>query len=469
MFDKSTLEKVPTYSPSSSEPKKTIDEVSQEPENLYTIAEEEDNSPALLFTTSPQTLEEMWYRAKAIADLKTPNPWIISRIAGTDQGVAIPAFNYVLGLMEEQEFDEPIALISPEGEIHVATIYDHYRLCTRPWRVSGGCHECQKANNAEFGGESCIFDLGLYLDKEESDYDALDFRETLENLKHPKLGDSTWISPIYTKPSTYHEVNKYYRYSRRNTPGAFAPYLRAIDNHDFSNIENLRERQSSGAKTKAETRRIQKNVCSKCTLKPACDSHHAYQRKTYVNFCRSFTDITAEALIAHYIEPFEGTSRETVSFLLRNCGELPWRYGRYKTILRVELGRYNKPTAYLRRKTQPSSILHTFTSLGAAEAYLQANDKKERFSRYSTPLLTDKELALYVLANEYSYSPTGGHGWHQTSYKAYYTCANYGHSTLYFSFNNGRGPLHWSLDFEDIFDGFKYYGRLRTPYRSNEF
>jgi hypothetical protein len=461
MFDTSILEKVPTYTPNSSELSNSTDTIPPTKHDLYTIAQEEGDAPALLFKTSPKTLDGMWDRAKAVADLKIPVPWVISRVAGAHESVAVPSYDYVLGLLREQAFNDPIALIHPTGEIKVTRLYDYYRLCTRPWRVSGGCEECMKTNNAEFNGDSCLFELGLKLEKEESDFEATELRERIEALKHPRIGSSTWISPIYTKPDRIPVKRERWRYHRVDAEisGAFAPYLRSVQDHDFSNIEECQNRQSQAAKTRAKINDLKKNVCARCSYKTYCDNYYKWSSNHHVLHCTCFNDSPREKLIAQYSKLFKGIPRKTLAFVLKNCGELPWRYGVHKVVLKVDYRRYNGFQVTLRSKTHGYNTLHTFPSFEDAEIYLRSYDDRRHLIRYPEKPLSNFVLALYAIALQIDHSPTRGQGWHKTEYPICYTRANDNYVRVHFRYKSGDGPIYWSLDYTDIYEGFKYYGK----------
>jgi hypothetical protein len=103
------------------------------------------------------------------------------------------------------------------------------------------------------------------------------------------------------------------------------------------------------------------------------------------------------------------------------------------------------------------------TFLDAAE-YLQKHDKdKNLLQPEDCAPISDTTLALYEMTCQYNYSPTRNSGWHSTSYSTRYTQPRYDSVRVVYSDSSERGELYWSLDINDIFDGFRYYGRQHIP------
>jgi hypothetical protein len=466
MFDKSILEKVQTYMPSSTEPSKPpLDLVFSAEDKYYTLAtigERSSTYPVLLFNATPQTTQALGKLAADLAALNLGIPFILSRAdAQSEECIAVPSFDAVLNLLKAQKFEEPIALIKDDGTVHSARLYEFYRLCTRPWRISGGCEECTRTDNADTPGEPCPIKAAEESSEDLSDIDVDDLRETLEKAKHPRVGEYAWVSPIYTKTETTN-TNRWGW--RKRSPAAFQPYIRDIAAHDFAEIDDLRDRQSRAAKTKAKCQRLIKQVCVNCSFKGACDTFHAYQSKRYVAYCTSKTNVKSEQLIEAYAKQYRDAPKEAMAYVLKNVGPLPWRSGSYKLFMSVDLCAENT-RIYIKYKTRPRMTAHSFKTFLDAAEYLQKHDKDKNLLQLGEDTrISDTTLALYEMACQYHSSPQRTSGWHSTSYSTRYIEPRYEGVRVVFSDSSGKNELHWSLDMDDIFDGFRYYGRQYLPH-----
>jgi hypothetical protein len=444
--------------------KKPLDVVFSAEDKYYTLATAgsvQNPYPALLFNSSAQTTEELGRRAAELAALKLEIPFVLCRADSiSEECVAVPSFDMVLNLLKDQKLDEPIALINADGTIHAARLYEFYRLCTRPWRISGGCEECIRTHNADTPGEPCPIKAAQESPDDLSDIDADDLREILEKAKHPPIGEHKWVSPIYTKTDTITRTKWGTRTERR---AAFQPYIRDISAHDFAEIDDLRDRQSRAAKTKAKCQRLIKQVCVSCSLKKSCDSFNSYRSKRYVAHCNSATNVTSEQLIAAYANRYKDFPKESMAYVLKNVGDLPWRSNRYKLIMSVDLCA-ESTRINIRFKTRPRMTMRYFKTFLDAAEYLQKHDKdKNLLQPEDCAPISDTTLALYEMTCQYNYSPTRNSGWHSTSYSTRYTQPRYDSVRVVYSDSSERGELYGPLDINDIFDGFRYYGRQHIP------
>jgi len=444
--------------------KKPLDVVFSAEDKLYTLATVGNRSstyPALLFNSSAETTEELGKRAAELAALGLNIPFVLCRAdSNVEECVAVPSFDIVLNLLKDQKLNEPVAFINADGTVYAARLYEFYRLCTRPWRISGGCEECIKTNNRETPGEPCPIKAAQESPDDLSDIDVDDFRETLKKAKHPPIGEYRWVSPMYTKTDSFVK-NSWGRHKER--PAAFQPYIRDVSVHDFSVVDEFRERQCQAAQTKAKIQRLIKQVCATCTLKSACDKHHQYNTKRYVAYCNSATHVKGEQLIAAYADRYKDFPKESMSYVLKNVGPLPWRHDRHKLFMSVDLDA-TSPRISIRHKTSPRHATHRFKSFQEAEEYLRKHDKeKSLYQPDEGVIISDMTLALYEMSCQYNSSPRRNSGWHSTSYSTRYIEPRYESVRIVFSNSSERDELYWSLDVNDIFDGFRYYGHQHIP------
>lgn len=417
--------------------------------------------PVLLFNTTPQTIQELGVLAGKLAALNLGIPFVLSRVdAQSEECVAMPGFDAVLNLLKAQKFEEPIAFVKNDGTVQAARLYEFYRLCTRPWRISGGCEECTRTNNVDTPGEPCPIKAAEESSEDLSDIDAKELRELLEKAKHPRVGEYEWVSPLYTKTETISTTKWGWK---KHTQAAFQPYIRDIAAHDFAEVDDLRDRQSRAAKTKAECQRLIKQVCVNCSFKGSCDEFHAYQSKRYVSYCTSATNVKREQLIEAYAKRYRNAPKEAMAYVLKNVGPLPWRDGKYKIFMSVDLCA-ESTRIYIKYKTRPRMTAHSFKTFLDAAEYLRTHDKNNNLLQFDEGTrISDMTLALYEMACQYHSSPLRTGGWHKTSYSTRYIEPRYESVRVVFSDSSETRELYWSLDINDIFDGFRYYGRQYLP------
>lgn len=450
------------YKPNSLEPSPTTPSDSEE--KFYTLAKTSDhyndNDPVLLFNTSPKTSEDLYKLATNVAEMKLGIPFVICRTDGNEEtGCAMPGVDAALNLLQAQAFDEPIALVTDVGGVYVARAYEFYRHCTRPWRISGGCAECRKVDNANTPGEPCMFKEAEEGTDSMLVVDVDDLRGILEKAKHPPAGEYQWVSPLYTKVDQ--TINNH-GWNRKKS-GAFTPYIRGVESHSFDNIDELRERQCASARTKAAVQKKIKTVCSTCTFKPACDSYHKHHGKMYVKYCNQATEVSSDKIIEAYVKQYKDIPRDLISYVLCNTGPLPWRYNRYKLFLSVDLSG-SSTHIDVRFKTSPSHKVETFRTFQEAAAYLQRKDAKNQDLYTPSTPISNTALAIYEMACQYSSSPVRTGPWRSTSYSTRFIKPAYRGVEMTFSASGGKTELYWTLSMNDIFDGFRHYGHQRIPH-----
>jgi len=345
--------------------------------------------------------------------------------------------------------------------------------CSSPRRLSP-CSNCIN-DYSDIGGTPCIWQTARQ--DQDNDIAAEDWVEILKKKKHPRLGEFNYVSPLYTKTLEGSESNGWQHYQTNNRKrGGFVPYLRPPEDHSFENIEELYERQSAGATTRSRIKTTCKDLCSICTLKTSCDSYHriyGYRSKQYVLTCRSFTRITEKQLQTHYLKQISKINRKDLAFVTNYIGDLDWRHDRFKIFLK--LSNSNKKgeglVVNIRRTTHPSDqYIKQTLSIKEAVSYLKENlTKQHRDWTYHEPeKLSDKTAALLVMAtDEITFSQRSWGGWTSgTTYpiktvKPY----NWGNRVeLSFYASQGRDAPRWThLEFESMFDIFKYYGNQYLP------
>jgi hypothetical protein len=164
-----------------------------------------------------------------------------------------------------------------------------------------------------------------------------------------------------------------------------------------------------------------------------------------------------------YAERYTNFPKETMAYVLKNVGPLPWRHDRYKLFMSVDLcGESTR--IFIKYKTRPRATVQSFKTFLDAAEYLQKRDKnKDLLQIEDCSPISDTTLALYEMACQYNTSPTRRAGWVKTSYSTRYIEPRYDSVRVVFSNSSEKDELYWKLDIDDIFDGFRYYGRQHLP------
>lgn len=437
----------------------------------YTIAETdyEDDTPIIMFNSVPETREEVLKRAIQIRNLNLEVPFVLCRTAkDEDTWAATPYYHYLLKLLSDRALYEPLAVVDEDGDIYVGTVYDVFKTCTLPWRISVDCSDCQTTDTNNVFGNPCVV---IGADNHETwmriypDICAEDVYDKLRQFK-PSMGNSSWLSPAYTQAETAEIKPRYSRYTHtKRTNRVFAPNLRPIDDHDFDpiEVEENYDRRQEAAKNAANTRKIQRTQCSKCVFLRSCQSFHYGQTKHYISRCNYFTPCRKEQLVEHYIEPYKHIDRRELTYVLRNTGVLSERVKRKLAVLHVELyhGEYNITVKPLYPHHGYSRALQLKT-LSEAVQFLRSRNDPPYYSTTTEGLISDETLALYVLACQYR-QPKEVNSYHGTfSHDVLYLSTRGGSVKIHYQYS--KGEYYYGLYFDDICDGFKHFGHQEVPY-----
>jgi len=430
----------------------------------YTVAKmgPKDDTGLLIFETCLTTRQELYDFAKSLSDLKLERHLYI-KVFNDELTVSTYPDLKNSGFATDSFWDL-VGYISPEGEIKIGTIHEFRRDCMSP-RVLFGCSNCV-SDSSEFPGDPCLFyPRPKYL---ENDLYAEDWIDELKKRKFPAIGNFKYISPLYTKPLTVSTGTHRYRYSEPRTPIGIAPFIRIPEDHSFEYCEELQERQSASATTKAKIKSTIKNQCAHCTKKEVCTLYHGqYKSKQYVLRCGYPETITEEQLQAFYLLKISGIDREDLAFISWHQGNLAWKQDRFKLGIRLkassERGRGLRAVVY--HKTDVSYVIENF-SIETAADYLKENYQREHPEWRHYPEyypLGDKAAALIMMVTEEVHRSLESHGAFGSG-----TCWPLLHVQpdryrvnveAIFHATQGRPAPRWTTQtYTSMFDVHRYYG-----------
>jgi hypothetical protein len=419
-----------------------------------------DDTGLLLFESCLTTRQELYDFAKALSELKLERHLYIKVF--NDELTVSTYPDLVNSGFATKSFWDLVGYISPEGEVKVGTIYEFRRECLSP-RILFDCPNCVR-DHSELAGDPCLFyPRPKYV---ENDLDAEDWIDELKKRKFPNIGNFKYISPHYTKPLTVSTGR--HKYSDPSTPVGIAPFIRIPEDHSFEYCEELQERQSASATTKAKIKHTIKTQCARCTKQEACTRYHRkHASKMYVLRCGYPETITEEQLQAYYLSKIANINREDLAFVSCRQGELSWKNDRFKLGIRLkacsEKGRGLKAAVY--HKTYVSNVIRTFSVEDAAaylkEHFVQENPEWKYYPEYYP--LEDKSAALIMMVTEEVYRSLPSHGAFGSG-----TCwpllhvqpDRYNKSVeAIFHATRGRPAPRWTTQtYTSMFDIYRHYG-----------
>jgi hypothetical protein len=428
----------------------------------YTVAKmgPRDDTGLLIFETCLTTRQELYDFAKALSDLKLERHLYIKVF--NDELTVSTYPDLVNSGFATDSFWDLVGYVSPEGEIKIDTIHAFRRECLSP-RVLFGCSNCV-TDHSEFPGDPCLFYPRL--NYTENDLYAEDWIDELNKRKFPTIGNFKYISPHYTKPLTVSTGRKHY--SDPRTPVGIAPFIRISEDHSFEYCEELQERQSASAKTKAKIKHTIKTQCARCTKQEACTLYHGrYNSKQYVLRCGYPETITEEQLQAYYLSKIADINREDLAFVSWKQGELTWKNDRFKLGIRLKAcsqkGRELRAVVY--HKTYVPHVIETF-SIEDAAAYLKEHYKQEHPEWKHCPEyypLKDKAAALIMMVTEEVYQSLPSHGAFGAGTRwplLHVQPDRYRENVeAIFYATRGRPSPRWTTQtYTSMFDIYRYYG-----------
>lgn len=433
----------------------------------YTVAKmgRKDDTGLLLFETSLTTRQELYDFAKSLSDLKLERHLYI-KVFDDELTVSTYPDRENSGFAIDS-FEDLVGYVSPKGEIKVGTIGEFRRECFSP-RILFGCSNCI-IDHSEIAGETCLFyPRPNYA---ENDLDAEDWIDELKKRKFPDIGNFKYISPHYTKPLTVSTGKR--RYSDPRAPVGIAPFIRIPEDHSFEYCEELQERQSASATTKAKIKHTIKTQCVRCTKQEACTLYHRkYSSKRYVLRCGYPETITEEQLQAYYLLKISGIDRKDLAFVSWNQGDLTWKDNRFKLGLRLKAcsQKGRELCAVVYHKTYVSHVVETF-SIEDAATYLKEHYKKEHSEWEYHPeyySLKDRVAALIMMVTEEVYRSLPSHGAFGSG-----TCWPLLHvqpdryrekAEAIFHGTRGRPAPRWTTQtYASMFDIYRIYGHQYIP------